>query len=257
MTPPRRIIKDLPLTRLLPNMLTLLSLSSGLTAVRFALDAKWQEAVLAIVAAGIFDMLDGRVARLLNMTSKFGAELDSLSDAISLGVAPAFVMYEYSLKYAGGIGWIAVLTYIICMTLRLARFNTMIEDPDMPGPPKKNYFTGMAAPGGAGLSILPLIFVLEFGDFMQPPPIITAFWLILLGMLMVSRLPTPSLKGIRVTHDLAVPIILFVVFMTAALITYPWLTLSGVGITYFISLPTTMYIYYKNKKKEKQQGPHA
>lgn len=247
--PQRRVIKDLPLTRLLPNMLTLLSLCSGLTGVRFALLGKWHEAVLAIVAAGIFDMLDGRVARMLNLTSKFGAELDSLSDAIALGVAPAFIMYEWTLKDAGGLGWMAVLIYIVCMTLRLARFNIMIDDPA--APIRKNYFTGMAAPGGAGLSILPLIFVLQFGDSLRPPPVIVAFWLILLGALMVSRLPTPSLKRIRVTHDMAVPIILFVVLMMAALITDPMLTLSGVGVTYFLSLPTTWCVYYLRHKKEK------
>src|SRR5262249_12133583 len=120
--------KDLPLTRLLPNMLTMLSLCSGLTAMRYSLDGKWQEAVLAIVASGIFDMLDGRVARLLNITSKFGAELDSLADAISFGVAPGFIMYEWTLKDDPRLGWVAVLVFGVCMALRLARFNTMLED---------------------------------------------------------------------------------------------------------------------------------
>lgn len=245
-TPSRRVIKDFPLTRLLPNVLTIMSLCSGLTGIRFALTDRWQEAVLAIVAAGVFDMLDGRVARLLNLTSKFGAELDSLSDAISLGVSPAFIMYEWTLKDAGSIGWVAVLTYVVCMALRLARFNTMLEDPTAVS--RKNYFTGMAAPGGAGLSIMPILVVLAFGEAFHMPPTFVALWMILLGALMVSRLPTLSLKGLRVTHNLIVPVFLTVVILTAALITDPWLTLSGIGTAYFLSMPCIWVIHFRQKK---------
>lgn len=251
--PPRRVIKDFPLTRLLPNMLTILSLCSGLTGIRFALSEKWHEAVLAIVAAGIFDMLDGRVARLLNLTSKFGAELDSLSDAISLGVSPAFIMYEWTLKDAGSIGWVSVLTYVVCMALRLAQFNTMMDDPATPV--RKNYFVGMAAPGGAGLAITPIFFVLAFGDSFRLSPPVVAVWMILLGGLMVSRLPTPSIKGIRITHSLVVPIFLVVVVMTAALITDPWVTLSGVGTLYFFSMPCLWFIHYRQRNTK--EIPHA
>jgi CDP-diacylglycerol--serine O-phosphatidyltransferase len=243
-----RRVKDLPLTRLLPNMLTLLSLCSGLTAVRFALLERWQEAVLAIVAAGIFDMLDGRVARMLNIASKFGAELDSLSDAISFGVAPGFIMYEWILKDGTGLGWPAVLVYAVCMALRLARFNTMLEEPAA----RKNYFTGLAAPGGAGLAILPLILTLEFGDRAFLPPLAVACWLIFLGGLMVSRLPTLSLKGWRIAPVWVAPFFLGVVFLTAALITYPWLTLSGVGIAYMISLPCGWILYHHQKRKSRK-----
>jgi CDP-diacylglycerol--serine O-phosphatidyltransferase len=160
---PRRVVKDLPLTRLLPNMLTLFSLCSGLTAMRFALQDRWEGALLGIVIAGIFDMLDGRVARMLNIASKFGAELDSLSDAISFGVAPGFVMYLWVMKENPALGWIAVLSYAVCTALRLARFNTMLEDHSVPTW-AKSYFTGIPAPGGAGLAILPLAIWLEFGD---------------------------------------------------------------------------------------------
>src|ERR1700691_350125 len=160
--------EDMPLTRLLPNMLTLLSLSSGLTAMRFALEAQWHNAVLAILAAAIFDVLDGRVARMLNIASKFGAELDSLSDAVSFGVAPGFIIYEWALKDDLRLGWIAVLVYAVCTALRLARFNTMLEDQSAP-PWAKRYFTGVPAPGGAGVAILPLAFVLQFGDAAQLP----------------------------------------------------------------------------------------
>jgi CDP-diacylglycerol--serine O-phosphatidyltransferase len=243
--PARRVIKDFPLTRLLPNILTIMSICSGLTGIRFALAEKWHEAVLAILAAMIFDMLDGRIARLLNITSRFGAELDSLSDAISLGVAPAIIMYEWTLQDASSLGWVGVITFVVCMALRLARFNVMLDDPGAAA--RKNYFVGVAAPGGAGLALLPLIFVLAFGEAARIPPVAAASWMIVIGGLMVSRLPTLSLKGIRVTHALIVPVILTVVILTAALITDPWVTLSGVGIAYILSMPCVWFVYYRRE----------
>lgn len=248
-TPRRRVVRDLPLTRLLPNMLTLLSLCSGLTAMRFALQDKWQEAVLAIVIAAVFDILDGRVARMLNMASKFGAELDSLSDAISFGVAPGFVMYEWTLKDGAGLGWIAVLVFAVCCVLRLARFNTMLEDHAIPAW-AKNYFTGIPAPAGAGLALIPLTLVLEFGSDSQLPAKFIAIWMILVGGLMVSRLPTLSLKGWRVAPVWVAPIFVAVVLLAAAMITSPWLTLSVVGLFYFLSIPLAWVSYHRRQKSE-------
>ncbi len=247
---PRRVVKDLPVTRLLPNMLTLLSLCSGLTAIRFSLQGKWEEALLGIVIAGVFDMLDGRVARMLNIASKFGAELDSLSDAISFGVAPGFVMYEWVMKENSGIGWIAVLSYAVCTALRLARFNTMLEDHTVPTW-AKSYFTGVPAPGGAGLAILPLAIMLEWGPDAQLPAIPTAIWMIMVGSLMVSRLPTFALKGWRITPKWVAPILVLAVLLIAALITNPWLTLSGIGSAYFLSIPCAFYAY---KRRERIEG---
>jgi CDP-diacylglycerol--serine O-phosphatidyltransferase len=241
--------KDLPLTRLLPNMLTILSLCSGLTAMRFALLEDWRHAVLAIVAAGIFDMLDGRVARMLNIASKFGAELDSLSDAISFGVAPGFIMYEWALKDDRHLGWVAVLVYAVCTALRLARFNTMLDDHTAPLWAKR-YFTGVPAPGGAGLAILPLVYVLQFGDAVQPPAPVISLWLIMAGGLMVSRLPTLSLKGLRVKPVWVAPIFVLAVVATAGLITNTWLTLSAVGTSYIVSLPFGWYTYRRQEQKE-------
>lgn len=247
---PRRVVKDLPLTRLLPNMLTLLSLCSGLTAMRFALQDKWEEAVLGIVIAGVFDMLDGRVARMLNIASKFGAELDSLSDAISFGVAPGFVMYLWMVRDSR-LGWIAVLAYAVCTALRLARFNTMLETVAVPAW-AKSYFTGIPAPGGAGLAILPLTLVLEFGPDIQPPPTAIALWLIFVGSLMVSRVPTFALKGWRVTPKWVAPILVLAVLLIAALITNPWLTLSCIGSVYFLSIPCALYAYQRRQRIEEQ-----
>ena len=242
--------KDYPVTRLLPNMLTLMSLCSGLTGVRFALLGKWNEAVLSFVAAAVFDMLDGRVARLLNITSKFGAELDSLSDAISFGVAPGFIIYEWSLKEgAGSLGWTAVLIYTVCAVLRLARFNTMLESQAAPVW-AKGYFTGVPAPGGAGLALLPLAFYLEFGDAARLPAPVLALWLMLVGGLMVSQLPTLALKGWRISRAWVTPLFVLVVLCIAALITSPWLTLSCAGGVYVLSLPVGWFSYRLRMKKE-------
>src|ERR1700761_2525456 len=233
---PIRPRKDLPLTRLLPNMLTLLSLCSGLTAMRYSVHEQWPEAVLGIVLAGVFDMLDGRVARMLNIASKFGAELDSLADAISFGVAPGFVMYQWALKDDHNLGWVAVLVYATCCALRLARFNTMLEDQTAPLW-TKNYFTGVPAPGGAGLAILPLVYVLQFGADAMPPIQVISIWLIIVAGLMVSRLPTLSLKGLRVKPAWVAPMFAVVVLLIAALINDPWATLSVAGTVYIFSIP--------------------
>ena len=216
--------------------------------MHYALLGKWHEAVLTFVAAAVFDMLDGRVARLLNITSKFGAELDSLSDAISFGVVPGFIMYEWVLKNeAGSFGWFAVLIYSVCAALRLARFNTMLEDHEAPAW-TKSYFTGIPAPGGAGLALLPLAVYLEFGEGAQLPPLMLAFWLMLVGGLMVSRLPTIALKGWRISRQWVTPIFVAVALFLAALVTNTWLTLSVAGFVYIASLPIG-WISYRLKMK--------
>ena len=234
-------VKELPITRLLPNMLTLLALCSGLTAMRFAMQGKWQEAVLAIAIACVFDVLDGRVARLLNIASKFGAELDSLSDLTCFGVAPGFILYLWSLQNdTSGLGWIAVLVLAGCCALRLARFNTMLEDHTLPYW-TKSYFTGVPAPAGAGLALMPLIYVLEFGDAAQIPAPFLAIWMILVGGLMVSRLPTLSMKGRRIAPVLVAPMMAGAILLVAMLVTNPWLSLSFLGTLYFLALPYGWY----------------
>lgn len=245
--------KDLPLTRLLPNMLTMLSLCSGLTAMRFAIQENWEKALIAIVLACVFDVLDGRVARLLNIASKFGAELDSLSDVISFGVAPGVVLYLWALKGAtNSLGWIAVLVFVVCTALRLARFNTMLEDHSVPLW-AKSYFTGVPAPAGAGLALLPLIFTIEFGPAMQPPLFLVSLWLMIVGGLMVSRLPTLSMKGRRIEPIWIVPIMVGSCLLVAGFITNPWLVLSCLGGLYFLSLPYGWYSYRKRLKSEGAQ----
>jgi CDP-diacylglycerol--serine O-phosphatidyltransferase len=204
------------------------------------------------MAAAVFDVLDGRVARMLNMASKFGAELDSLSDAISFGVAPGFIMYEWALKSAGGIGWIAVLVFAVCCALRLARFNTMLDDHDAPSWAKR-YFTGVPAPAGASLALLPLAYVLQFGDVAHVPSVFYALWMMLIGGLMVSRVPTLALKGWRVAPVWVAPIFVGAVALIAGLVSDTWLTLSVLGSLYAIGLPLGWLSYRAREKLENAQ----
>jgi CDP-diacylglycerol--serine O-phosphatidyltransferase len=248
-TAPSRNAKDLPLTRLLPNTLTLFALCSGLTAIRYSLQEQWDYAIIAILTAAVFDVLDGRVARMLSMSSKFGAELDSLSDAISFGVAPGFVMYMWTLREAGGIGWIAVLVFAACCALRLARFNTMLDDHNIPAWAKR-YFTGVPAPAGACLGLLPLAFFLEFDAEGRLLPVLCAIWMLLVGGLMVSRLPTFALKGWRIERLWVAPLFATVVALVAGLITNTWLTYSGAGVLYVLAIPVSWYSYRVRAKMD-------
>lgn len=248
-----RVMRELPLTRLLPNMLTMMSFFCGLTAVRLAMLDRFEHAALAIVIASVFDILDGRVARMLGMTSKFGAELDSLADLTSFGVAPSLVLYIWALKDdASGFGWIAALVFAACSALRLARFNTMLEDLNAPKW-TKGYFTGVPAPAGAGLALLPLFLTLQFGDSLQPAAPLLAGWLIFAGALMVSRLPTLAMKGRRVAPVFVAPIMAAVCLIAAGLFTKTWLTLSFLGTSYFLMLPYG-YWRYKRREKREQEG---
>jgi len=249
-------VKDMPLTRLLPNLLTLMALCSGLSGMRFALQERWEAAVLSILVAAVFDVLDGRVARLLNIASKFGAELDSLSDAISFGVSPGFILYLWMFQHEGtGLGWISVLVFAVCAALRLARFNTMLDDHSLPAW-TKSFFTGVPAPAGAGLALLPLIYFLQFGEAVKPPAAVLAVWLIVVGGLMVSRLPTLSMKGRRIAPVWVAPVMAAAALFLAALVTNPWLTLSGAGTLYFLLLPYGWRSYRKRRLMEERKADH-
>jgi len=232
--PPR--IPGLSVNKLIPNILTMLALCAGLTSIRFAVHGMWKEAVIATVLAAILDGLDGRVARLLQGTSKFGAELDSLSDFVSFGVAPAMVLYFWVMREAGGFGWALVPLSSVCCALRLARFNTMIGEPDLP-PYAYNFFTGVPAPAAAGLVLMPLILTIQFGDGLFDRPLVVAVFLMGVSFLMVSKLPTFSFKKVRIPHGWVLPILLVVGLAAAFLVTEPWLTLGLVGCAYLTSIP--------------------
>ncbi|WP_207459483.1 CDP-diacylglycerol--serine O-phosphatidyltransferase [Azospirillum sp. SYSU D00513] len=241
---PHPRLSGLSLNHLLPNVLTVLALCSGLTAIRFAMLERWEPAVVAIVVSAIFDMLDGRIARMLNGQSKFGAELDSLSDVISFGVAPALLLYQWVLQEAGGLGWVAAMAYAVCCALRLARFNSRLGDVDLP-PWAFNYFTGVPAPAGAGLALLPLIAGFVAGPEWAGHPALVVPWTMGVGILMVSTLPTFSFKGVRVPTSYVVPGLVGVGLLAASLVSQPWWTLLCVGLVYVISLPFSVMQFRK------------
>lgn len=250
--PPPRLGK-LPLNTLAPNILTIIALCSGLTAIRFALLGQFKFAVLAIATAAFFDMLDGRVARLLKGASKFGAELDSLSDFLSFGVAPAMVLYFWTLHDigSGNTGWLVVLAFSVCAALRLARFNTALDDDTKPvwtG----SFFTGVPAPAGAGLSLLFLIINLELESAVFASPYLNAIWMLFIGGLMISRVPTYSFKRVRVKREYVGLVLLGVGIFVAALLNQPWYTLAAMEIAYLASIPFAIKAHDRLKRGDAQ-----
>ncbi|TNE33720.1 MAG: phosphatidylcholine/phosphatidylserine synthase [Alphaproteobacteria bacterium] len=232
----RNRLRVLPLNSLIPNMLTTLALCAGLTSVRFALDEKWEMAVIAILAAGILDGLDGRMARLLKGTSKFGAELDSLSDFVSFGVAPALVMFLWTLNEGlAKAGWIIALVYTICCGLRLARFNSML-DKEQPVWAAR-YFTGIAAPAGASISLLFMVISFYSDAEFFRSPILNAIWLLMMAFLMASRIPTFSIKRLRISRRFIMPFLVLVAGLAAVLASYPWQLLSLIAVVYMATIP--------------------
>jgi CDP-diacylglycerol--serine O-phosphatidyltransferase len=255
---PVRRLSDLSVNRMVPNILTLLALCAGMTAVRFALNGHFQSSVVAIMVAGVFDGLDGRIARLLKSTSRFGAELDSLADFVSFGVAPAAVLYLWTMSALGSLGWAIVLFYAVCCALRLARFNTQLST-DQPSH-AAGFFSGAPAPAGAGLVMVPMFMAFQWGNHLFRSPYFNAVTMSAVALLMISTIPTFSLKRLRVPHDLVIPTLLGVGVMTAFLTTAPWPTLTLVGFAYIASIPLTMRAYWRlrreaaAKKAELAQG---
>ncbi|NVJ91692.1 MAG: CDP-diacylglycerol--serine O-phosphatidyltransferase [Methylocystaceae bacterium] len=241
-------LKRLPINRLIPNMLTIAALCAGMTAINFASREMWEPSVFAIVVAAILDGLDGRVARMLNAQSKFGAELDSLSDFISFGVAPPMILYFWTLEHAGRIGWVFVLFFTVCMALRLARFNTALEDPHKQAW-ENNFFTGVPAPAGALLIMYPLVLSFMFGDDFFRNPAMAAVFLTVIGGFMVSRIPTFSFKKAKVPHVYVLPVMLAVGLFVAFLVSAPWAMLSVIGAIYLGSMPMSIKSHRDWKKR--------
>lgn len=229
-------VKSLSFNRMLPNLITLLALSAGLTSIRYGLREEFERAVIAIFFAAVFDGIDGRIARMLRSTSKFGAELDSLSDVVSFGVAPALLIYMWTMQGAGGVGWAVCVIFALCMALRLARFNTMLGEPDLPSY-AHNYFVGVPAPAAAFLAILPMVLSFEFDSAFFSSQILVGAVMLLVAFLMVSRVPTFSMKRFRVPARWVVPLMVVVGLAAAMLVTEPWATLGLVGVVYLGSIP--------------------
>jgi CDP-diacylglycerol--serine O-phosphatidyltransferase len=227
-----------------------MALCAGLTSIRFGLDEKFELAVVAITVAAILDGLDGRVARLLKGTTKFGAELDSLSDFLCFGVAPVLLLYLWTLNGLGGLGWIVVLGFAVCCALRLARFNVALEDPDKPAW-TANYFVGVPSPAAAGLVMLPLYLSFIGIDFLRDVPVLVAAYVAGIAFLMVSKVPSFSGKrlGMRVRRDEMLPVLLGVALSVAVLFSYPWITLSVLVAAYLVLLPLSSLRYRHHQKR--------
>lgn len=236
--PPRKRFRPVPMRLIIPNLITLLALCAGLSAIRMALEGKFDVAVYLVLLAAILDSMDGRIARLLKGTSKFGAELDSLADFVSFGAVPALILYLWGMNQAGSFGWIAVLVFSICGALRLARFNVQIDDPNRPAW-MANFFTGVPIPAAAILLLLPIYVERSGLPNLLSPPFVTTAYTIVIALLMVSKVPVFSGKklGARVPREGVLPLFVAATAFVALLFSYPWEVLSLGSIAYLISLP--------------------
>ena len=251
--PPARArgFRPIPAKFLLPNLLTLLALCSGVTAIRFAAEGRFETAVIAILLAIVLDALDGRLARYLEGTSRFGAELDSLADFVNFGVAPAVMLYLWSLSSLHNFGWVVCLVLVIGCALRLARFNVALEESKKPTW-MSGYFTGMPAPAGALLSLAPL-YLGFLGIINEGHPFAKtiAIYEIIIACLMVSRVPTFSGKNLnRVPREFYLPLLAALAVFMALLISYPWESLSILTLIYLVSVPYSMLRYQRLKHRE-------
>jgi CDP-diacylglycerol--serine O-phosphatidyltransferase len=250
--PPRhRRFKAIPVRTLLPNLITLLALCAGLTAIRMAVENRLDMALAAIVLAVLLDGIDGRLARMLKGTSRFGAELDSLADFVNFGVAPALILYFWGLHELKSAGWIAALVFAICAALRLARFNVMIDDPNQPAW-AGNFFTGIPAPAGAITVLLPIYLNFLGVSNGLVTVWLTFFYTLAIALLMVSRLPVFSGKrvGKRVPPELVLPVFVVVVLFFALLISYPWEVLTIGTLAYLGCLPLGWRSYREHQRKD-------
>ena len=252
----RRLSRGLTLRALVPNAITSAALCSGLTGIRFAIGGDFHAAVLAVILAGVLDGIDGRVARLMKAQSRFGAELDSLSDAIAFGVAPALSLYLWSLSAVPRFGWFAALALAVCCALRLARFNASI---DLPGQPHKSagFMTGVPAPAGAGLAFLPMYVWFASDWALLRQPVLVAIWALLIAFLMISNLPTLSWGSLRPRRAIRLEVIALAGMVTVALLTEPWLTLVGVCAVYLALMPLGVWRYRRVRQQRVAALPQA
>lgn len=261
-----RAPREIPVRAMIPNLVTLMAAASGVTSIRFSCQSHWRSAVIAIIVACVLDGLDGRVARMLRATSKLGAELDSLADFVSFGVAPAILVYFWIMDVVQpasaaypfrGVFWALALFYAMCCAFRLARFNIMLED----GPTQpywKHFFMGLPSPGGAGLVMTPIIWQLHTGSDLLQSPWIGCSMLAICGTFMACRWPTLSAKSLRVPAKRMVPVLLFVMFVIGMMVSQFWLTLGVIGILYLVSIPVCAYIFARMKHRyEAHQTVHG
>lgn len=262
----QHLVREIPIRKMIPNLVTFMAAASGVTSIRFSCQGNWRAAVIAIIIAGVLDGLDGRVARMLRATSKFGAELDSLSDFVSFCVAPAMLVYFWIMEGVTpasaaypfrGVFWALALFYAMCGAFRLARFNIMIEE-EPTRPYWKPYFMGLPSPGGAGLVMTPAIWQLHTGSDLFQSPWLGGAALLLCGVLMACRWPTFSAKSLRVPVRYMIPVLLFVMLVISMLVAQFWLTLGVIGILYLASVPVCGHLFLRQRRHyEALQAAHA
>ncbi len=241
-----KIVQSKKTRFILPNVLTIVGVCLGISSIKFSIDLNFKLAVIFIVIAAIIDALDGRIARMIKGTTQFGKELDSLTDFVSFGIAPAFIIYFWNLKMYGKLGWAITLIFSVCCVLRLARFNlTSVKENELW---KKNYFEGVPSPLGAILILLPLIY--ELSDFEKKINInyLTPALTIIIALLLISKIPTFSFKNIKIKPSSTIFLLLAIGVSLVSLIFFTFETLLIFGILYFLSIPLSIYFYFKNKK---------
>jgi CDP-diacylglycerol--serine O-phosphatidyltransferase len=246
----------LTLRAMFPNAITAAALCAGLTGIRFAIDGQWSKAIGLVVLAGVLDGIDGRIARLLKAQSRFGAELDSLADSLSFGVAPALILFLWSLQDLPRFGWFAALAFALACALRLARFNARI---DMDEQPHKSagFLTGVPAPVGAGLAFAPFYLWHETGIAWLRDPLVTAAWLVLIAALMISNMATLSWASLRPRRAIRLPLIAFLALAFAALLIEPWWTLAAMSAAYLALMPYGLAKYGRIKRRRAQEQTAA
>lgn len=245
--------RGLSMRAVLPNAITAAALCSGLTGIRFAIEGDWEKTLFAIILAGMLDGIDGRIARLLKAQSRFGAELDSLADSLSFGMAPALVLFLWSLQDLPRFGWFAALGFAICCALRLARFNAQIDVDEQPHK-SAGFLTGIPAPVAAGLVFLPLYLWLGSGEPIFREPLLVAAWTVVIAVLMICNLATLSWKSLRPSSDFRIAMIAITGLLVAALLTEPWWTLALICVVYLALMPLGVIRYGKVKKARKEGG---
>jgi CDP-diacylglycerol--serine O-phosphatidyltransferase len=243
----------IPLRAIPPNAITALALCFGLSGVLFAIKGDWEKSLASVVFAGVLDGMDGRIARLLRANSRFGAELDSLSDVTAFGVAPTLIMFLWSLQYAPKFGWIAALALAVCCALRLARFNAHIDVKEQPHK-SAGFLTGVPAPVGAGLSFVPVYLWLLTGNDLFRKWYLTMPWLVFVALLMISNIATFSWGSMRLRSSYRLAALAGVVLVVAALITEPWFTLAAVSAIYVALIPFSIAAYARVRRRRAAQA---
>lgn len=244
--------RALTLRMMLPNAITAAALCSGLTGIRFAIEEQWSFAILAVLLAGVLDGIDGRIARMLNAQSRFGAELDSLADSLSFGMAPALILYMWSLNELDRFGWFAALAFAICCALRLARFNAQIDVDEQPHK-SAGFLTGVPAPVGAGLAFMPVYLWLETEIEVFRDPLLMTIWVSVIAVLLISNMATLSWAAMRPRRGIRLWLIAFVALLFAALLLEPWWSLTVIGAGYLLLMPYALIKYGRIKRRRARQ----